>query len=65
MQTELNKCSTPWCKSSTVHTTTFHGYKKGADGEPIQTIEVEHSCTSCHVRTPRMTRDLADLTWNQ
>lgn len=65
MNPELNKCPTPWCKSSTVHTTTFHSHKKGPDGVQIPTIEVEHSCSMCHVRTPKMERHLADLTWNQ
>lgn len=67
MSSELATCPTPWCNSSSIHTTTFHKSKKGAkDGDlRVCYIDVEHSCKSCGVRTPQLSREDADAMWNQ
>ena len=61
---DLGPCPTPWCQSSKVHTTTFHRSKKDDDGTVKKWVEVDHSCPSCHVRTPQgLPPDMA-LLWN-
>ena len=62
---DLLTCPTPWCTSKQVHTTTFIlKYENKETGEITQTSEVEHSCTSCHVRTPKMPAWEAAICWN-
>jgi hypothetical protein len=57
-------CPTPWCTSKTIHTTTFINYDKNKEtGIMTQKLEVEYSCPSCHVRTPKMNELDAIACW--
>ena len=65
MNNTMLPCPTPWCNATKVHTTTFFKSRdvKGSDIRETFT-EIEHSCPSCHVRTPQMDAANAHAVWN-